>query len=81
MDALPEVARRLCRNLGKIRAGRPAQAPIARVETPWGAFTFQAHPLSQTDHGRDALVTGVPPPVVDTLRLTCPGLVVTETPY
>ena len=28
-----------------------------------------------TSQGRDALVTGVPPPVVETLRLTCPGLV------
>ena len=30
-----------------------------------------------TSQGRDALVTDVPPPVVETLRLTCPGLVVT----
>jgi hypothetical protein len=29
-----------------------------------------------TGRGRDALVTGVPPPVADRLRLTCPGLVV-----
>jgi hypothetical protein len=29
-----------------------------------------------TSRGQDALVTGVPPSVVDTLRLTCPGLVV-----
>jgi hypothetical protein len=29
-----------------------------------------------TSQGQDALVTGVPPAVVDTLRLTCPGLVV-----
>ncbi len=29
-----------------------------------------------TGRGHDALLTGVPPSVVDTLRLTCPGLVV-----
>jgi hypothetical protein len=29
-----------------------------------------------TSHGQDALLTGVPPLVVDRLRLTCPGLVV-----
>ena len=29
-----------------------------------------------TSQGHDALLTGVPPSVVDTLRLTCPGLVV-----
>jgi hypothetical protein len=29
-----------------------------------------------TSQGHDALLIGVPPPVVDTLRLTCPGLVV-----
>jgi hypothetical protein len=29
-----------------------------------------------TSQGQDALVTGVPPSVVETLRLTCPGLVV-----
>ena len=28
-----------------------------------------------TGQGKDALITGVPPPVADTLRLTCPGLV------
>jgi hypothetical protein len=30
----------------------------------------------RTSQGHDALLTGVPPSVVDTLRLTCPGLVV-----
>jgi hypothetical protein len=30
----------------------------------------------RTSQGQDALLTGVPPSVVDTLRLTCPGLVV-----
>ena len=30
-----------------------------------------------TSQGKDALLTGVPPSVVDTLRLTCPRLVVT----
>ena len=30
-----------------------------------------------TSQGQDALLTGVPPLVVDRLRLTCPGLVVT----
>jgi hypothetical protein len=29
-----------------------------------------------TSQGQDALLTGIPAPVVDTLRLTCPGLVV-----
>jgi len=29
----------------------------------------------RTSQGQDALLTGVPPSVVDTLRLTCPGLV------
>jgi hypothetical protein len=29
-----------------------------------------------TGQGHDALLTGVPPAVVDTLRLTCPGLIV-----
>ena len=29
-----------------------------------------------TSQGKDALLTGVPPAVVDTLQLTCPGLVV-----
>jgi hypothetical protein len=31
-----------------------------------------------TSQGKDALVTGVPPSVVDTLRLTCPRLVVVD---
>jgi hypothetical protein len=31
-----------------------------------------------TSQGTDALLTGVPPPVVDALHLTCPGLVVTS---
>ena len=31
-----------------------------------------------TSQGRDALVTGVPLPVVEALRLTCPGLVVID---
>jgi hypothetical protein len=29
-----------------------------------------------TSLGQDALLTGVPPAVVDVLQLTCPGLVV-----
>ena len=29
-----------------------------------------------TSQGKDALLTGVPPAVVDVLHLTCPGLVV-----
>jgi hypothetical protein len=31
-----------------------------------------------TSQGKDALVTGVPPSIVDTLRLTCPGLVAVD---
>lgn len=42
---LSPAIQRLCRNLCEIRLGRPAPAPMTRVENAWGAYRFQAHPL------------------------------------
>src|SRR5690606_565087 len=56
--ALPPLVRRLCRNLGRIRDGRPAPTPSAKTTTRWGRFIFHAHPLATGDGASD-LVTVV----------------------
>ena len=56
--ALPPLVRRLCRNLGRIRDGRPAPTPSAKATTRWGRFIFHAHPLATGDGASD-LVTVV----------------------
>jgi hypothetical protein len=52
---------------------------LASVESGGKWFAISKVVLTLcTSQGTDALLTGVPPPVVDALHLTCPGLVVTS---
>jgi hypothetical protein len=63
---------------GQIVADRNEARFLASAEANGKWFGISKVVLTVcTSAGKDALVTGVPPGVVEVLRLTCPGLVVT----
>jgi hypothetical protein len=60
---------------GQIVADRNEARFLASAETGGKWFGVSKVVLTVcTSQGKDALITGVPAPVVDVLRLTCPGL-------
>jgi len=61
---------------GQIVTDRNEGRFLASAETDGKWFGISKVVLTLcTSQGQDALITGVPPAVVDLLRLTCPGLV------